>query len=489
MDGVTATAIMLEILNLVGIKQVETMLPDRFKDGYGMSDKVVKLAEEKEVGLVITVDCGSNNLEVVEALEKKRIDVIVTDHHELNGSVPKAKAVVNPKRVDLKKQIKIDTLRNLSGAGVAFMLARALVNEGAIKAGQEKWLLDLAMIGTICDSMTLTGDNRIICKYGMIVLEKTRRPGLKELMRVAGVKKINAEVIGFQIGPRLNAAGRMETAELALKLLTTKSRVIAARGAAELDRLNGERRKQQNQIVSEVEDSAEIQNEVIVVKGEWHEGIVGIIAGRLTERYKRPSFVLTEVTSETPNNEQEKILKGSGRSFGDFNLALALRECQDILISGGGHTAACGVKLKYDKFNEFKKTIIQYYKSLDLKNQERFLDVREDVRLTEVGDLDLELIEEIEQLEPFGEGNPEPIMLLTDMFVLDASRIGTEEQHLRMLVRDENGKTLKLVAFFAPKMWLELRSGSRVNIWINLVENEWNGIRSVEGRILKLEYA
>ncbi len=476
-DGVTATAILVKALKLAGITEVETMLPDRFVDGYGMSERLIEQAEKTGVGLVITVDCGSNNGEIIQSLKDKKIDVIVTDHHEMSGKKPQAAAVINPKRPDFKGEEK---LRELAGAGVAFMLARALALEGIIPEGQEKWLLDLAMIGTICDSMELTGDNRIICKYGAIVLKKTRRVGLKELMRVAGVTRITAEAVGFQIGPRLNAAGRMQTAKLALELLLTESKVEAARIAGELNQLNQERRKQQNDAISEVEKHGITDDPVIVVRGDWHEGIVGIIAGRLTERYRKPSFVLTEVDGG---------YKGSGRSFGEFDLALALRECQDLLIAGGGHAAACGVTLAKEKVGDFKQRINEYYRSLELKNQERFLDTREDILLEKMEGLDLDLAEEMRRLEPFGNGNPEPVFLLSDMFVLDVTKMGDEGQHLRMLVRDDYGQTMKLVAFYAKKPWLELKPAARVSVWINLVENEWNGIRSVEGRVLKIEGA
>lgn len=484
-DGVTATAIMQETLRLIGIEKVEMMLPDRFIDGYGMSERLIEKAKQDKIKLVITVDCGSNNAEIIAKLKKEGIDTVATDHHELSSEIPeRAVAVVNPKRRDFIAE-KTPGLKELSGAGVAFMLARALAKKGAIAKGQEKWLLDLAMIGTICDAMVLKNDNRIICKYGMLVLAKTRRVGLKELMRVAGVTKINAEAIGFQIGPRLNAAGRMETAELALKLLLTESKVEAAKMAGELDTLNQERRKQQQQAVKEVEDAGISDEPVIVVKGKWHEGIVGIIAGRLTERYKKPSFVLAEV--EEKNGTKAGVLKGSGRSFGEFNLAVALSECQKVIISGGGHAAACGLKLEAEKYEDFKVAINQYYRGLNLQNQERFLEEEEDIATDEISEINLDLMDELVELEPFGEGNPEPVFLLERMFVLDVTKMGAEEQHLKMLVRDKKGKTMKLVAFYAPKTWLNLQAGIEVNLWISLMMNEWNGTRSVEGQIKRLE--
>lgn len=482
-DGVTATAIVYNALKLAGITELEMMLPDRFIDGYGMSRRLVEQAKKNDIQLVITVDCGSNNAEIIDELSKANIDVLVTDHHELMSGVPKtAVAVVNPKRDDFRKKVETDHelsgLANLSGAGVAFMLARALVNAGMIPDGQEKWLLDLAMIGTICDSMKLTNDNRIICHFGMIVLEKTKRIGLKELMRVAGVSKINTDAVGFQIGPRLNAAGRMKTAEVALKLLTTGSKAEAAKLAKELNELNAERRRQQNQAIDDLEKNGIDDAPVIVARGKWGEGVVGIIAGRLTERYKRPSFVLTET---------EEGLKGSGRSFGEFNLALACKECQKLLIAGGGHAEACGVKLENSNYEAFKEKVNDYYRSLKLENQERFLEAKEDIATSALGELNLELTDCFNKMEPFGEGNPAPVILLTNVLILNIDRIGDKKQHLRMLVRGDDEKTLKLVAFNAPKNWLGIDAGEKVDIWMSILENEWNGIRSVEGRILGLQ--
>ncbi len=483
-DGVTSVTIMKKALELSGFTDIETMLPDRFVDGYGMSQRLVEKVKKQKIPLVITVDCGSNNDVIIDQLNELKTDVIVTDHHEISGDIPKALAVINPKRADFREKMakkpEIAGLEDLSGAGIAFMIARAMAKAGFFPDGQEKWLLDLAMIGIICDSMTLTRDNRIICKYGMIVLKKTRRAGLKELMRVAGVKKIGSNAIGYQIGPRLNAAGRMENAELALDLLTTSSRVEAAEIATNLNNLNNERRTQQQQAIREVKDREESSEPVIVATGNWNEGIVGIIAGKLTEEYRKPCFVLTEV---------EGTYKGSGRSFGDFNLAEALEECKDLIISGGGHAAACGIQLEKAKIEEFTEKINEYYRSLQLSNQDRYFDVKEDIKLSDLSLLDFALMDDLAKLEPFGEGNPEPIFLLENMFVLSVSKMGSEQQHLRLVLRDSDGGTFKAVAFYAKDDWLDISPGTQADIWVNLAKSEWNGIKSVEGRILKLSVA
>ena len=480
-DGVTATAILCETLRMAGcdMNNVITMLPDRFLDGYGMSKRVVLKAKSEGVQLVITVDCGSNNNEIIDELIEAGINVVVTDHHEIMGELPKT-LVVNPKRMDMADG---GSFYNLSGAGVAFELARALVLRGKIPAGQEKWLLDLAMIGTICDAMELTNENRIICKFGMLVLAKTRRIGLKELMRVAGVRKIDTDAIGFQIGPRLNAAGRMKTAELALKLLLTNSSVEATMLAEELNQLNSERRRQQQVAVSEIEQRGISEMPVIVVSGKWHEGIVGIIAGKLTEKYKKPSFVLTEATVAP---SQKVILKGSGRSFGEFDLAEAMRECKDLLIAGGGHAGACGVKLEKEKFLDFTEQINRYYKSLSLKNQERFLEKQPELKIGKVASLSLDFMNELEILQPFGNGNPEPLFLLSDMMIEFVDRMGRDGEHLKLTVRDGVSNRIRLVAFSAPEEWLRLSSGQTVSVLIQPMVNKWNGVSEVEGRIIKI---
>ena len=483
-DGVTASTALREALRIAGIKTAEIMLPNRFTDGYGMSERIFVRAEELGVTLVMTVDCGSHNQEIIAKLREKNIDVIVTDHHECDDELPDAVAVINPKRRDYSSSESssaetavLDSLRQLAGVGVVFKLAQALVKAGLIPEGQEKWLLDLVLIGTICDSMQLRGENRRLCYYGFKVLEKTRRPGLKELMLSAGVKRLDSDAVGFQLGPRLNAAGRMETAERALELLTAERRPQAALLAAELERLNQARRQQQSSALKEIRDRGVRTEPVIVECGDWHEGILGIIAGRLVEQYHRPAIVLSET---------EGVLKGSGRSFGEFNLATALSVCQEQIIGGGGHAEACGLKLAKDKLIVFRQAINDYYTSLNLKNQERFFGVQEDLAVRDFTDLSLELLEELRQLEPYGEGNPEPVFLLPEVRVVEASRLGSDKEHLRLLVWDQNGERMKLMCFHAPEEYLRLRGGETVNVWITLNENDFRGLRSVEGRIVKL---
>ena len=488
-DGVTASTLMNDALRLAGFTEVRTLLPDRFKDGYGMSKKIVQEALDYGARLVITVDCGSANGEIIAELAKEGIDTIVSDHHEVPAELPKAVAVVNPKRRDVcmtienfeEKTETLMNLRDLAGVGVAFMIARGMVQEGLIPDGQEKWMLDLVLIGTICDSMRMSEENRILCFYGVKVLAKTRRLGVKELLRTANVRQISSEAIGFQIGPRLNAAGRMANAEIAFKLLNSTKMTEAANLAKELEEFNLERRNQQTAALEEFSKKGLPSDPVIVTTGDWHEGVLGIIAGRLVDDYRRPAFVLSE--------SEKGILKGSGRSFGDFNLAEALRACENEIIGGGGHAGAAGVKIKTDRLEDFRQRINEYYLSLGLCDQERFFETEADLEVFNLGELNLDLIEELKSLEPFGAGNEVPVFGLRDVFVLDKKMIGSDEQHLRMMVRGKDQRTMKLMSFYAPEEWKQIEQGQNIDILIHLEENEWNGLRNAEGRILDLRVA
>ncbi|MBQ8992045.1 single-stranded DNA exonuclease RecJ, partial [Candidatus Saccharibacteria bacterium] len=382
---------------------------------------------------------------------------------------------INPKRKDSND----GDLKNLAGVGVAFKFAQALVKEGLIKKGQEKWLLDLVLIGTICESMQLIGENHILGFYGLKVLTKTRREGLKELTKSAGIKKLNSESIGFGIGPRLNAAGRLDTANLSLNLLRAKDRPSAAALAEKLETLNKKRKTEQTSATREIEERGVGDEPVIIETGKWHEGILGIVAGRLVEKYHQPAFVLTEV--------ENGVLKGSGRSFGDFNLAEALNFAKNSIISGGGHAAAAGVKLEQKNLYQFREQINEYYKSLHLENQEKYLISQPDLDIENIGELSLDFLEELKQLEPFGLGNEEPIFRLKNIEIIEIKKMGSECQHLRIDIKGKDGSIIKLISFFSPDDWLNLDYTDEIEPTVQLIENKWNGVRSVEASILKLD--
>ncbi|MBR3164124.1 single-stranded-DNA-specific exonuclease RecJ [Candidatus Saccharibacteria bacterium] len=495
-DGVTASTVMAEGLEYFGFgrEQITIMLPDRFKDGYGMNVPVVPEIVATGATLVITVDCGSGSEEAIAVLRAEGVETIVTDHHEIPQMPQSAVTVINPKLPGEQVGLR------MAGVGVAFTVVRALnmrkrgvacekcLSEGFGRCdrcereggcdGQEKWLLDLVAIGTVCDSMVLQEENRIMVAFGLKVLRKTRRVGLRELAKRAGVvlEAATTETIGFQVGPRINAAGRLASARIALNLLRAKSRAEAVKLADRLEELNKERRRLQeaavNEVVNGIGDEA-----VIVVAGKWHEGVVGIVAGRLTELYKRPSFALAELA--------DGRLKGSGRSFGDFSLAQMLQGAftQELLLTGGGHAGACGLSLEKEKIAEFREFANSYYGKLGLRNQERYLQVKSDIVLDDFKEVNEELVEELAQLEPFGEGNLEPVFevvgLVTGLKIL-------KEKHLSLILRDVKGQYLKMMAFYASREWMMVKEGGRVRVKFYLMRNEWRGQVRIEGRIAEI---
>jgi single-stranded-DNA-specific exonuclease len=297
-------------------------------------------------------------------------------------------------------------------------------------------------------------------------------------MRSAKVRNITAESIGFQIGPRLNAAGRLETAELSLELLRTNSATEAASIATKLERLNSKRRNEQRAATEEIASRPRTEDPVIIETGKWHEGILGIVAGRLVESYHKPAFVLTET--------EPGIFKGSGRSFGDFNLASALDFAKDSIIGGGGHAAAAGVKVSQSNLYAFREKINEYYRSLHLLNQELFFKTHAELETTTLADLSLDFLGELRLLEPFGAGNEEPTILVSHPEIITVKRMGESGQHLRVDLKGSDGCIIKCVAFSAPDSWFALDNYTPHDFIIKPIENEWNGIRSVEARLIDI---
>ncbi len=499
-DGLTATTVLLDAFTSFGFKYVEAYIPNRFIEGYGLTVDAVEAIAATGANLIITVDCGSLSTKEITRANELGVDVIVTDHHNVLKVQPPAVAVVNPKRLldeypelyenyTLKSNIKNPKSKNLypfldlPGVGVAFKLIQALQTRlDGLPAGQEKWLLDLVALGTVCDVVTLVDENRMHVKFGLEVMKKTRRPGLKALMAVAGVdtKKLNARSFGFQLGPRMNAAGRLETALYSLEMLRATDGMLALDKAQQLDAMNLERRKEQDKIYKAALLQAEAysKDSVLVVSAKgWSHGIIGIVAAKLLEKYKKPTYVLEEMGEES---------KGSARSYGDFSAADAIRASDDIITKGGGHKLAAGVTLPTKNIATFRKRVNEFYKSLNLQNQAQKLLPQADITIVDLSGVTEELVEQLSSLEPFGNGNPEPVLRLGDALVTNVRRMGADAQHLKIQVQDINSLRLELLAFNAPEQWF-IEPGERINVWFEPNINEWNGNKTVEGRLVRLE--
>lgn len=497
-DGLTATTVLLDAFESFGFEHVDAFIPNRFVEGYGLTIDAVEKIADAGAQLIVTVDCGSLSEKEIVRAKELGLDVIVTDHHNVAPVQPPAVAVINPKRLlqdfpddyekfllkpDSKQRGKIYPFLDLAGVGVAFKLIQGLQTrlEG-LDNGQEKWLLDLVALGTVCDIVTLADENRANVYWGLKVLAQTRRPGLKALMAVAGVEpaKVNARSLGFGLGPRMNAAGRLETAQHALDMLRASDPLDALEKAQQLDELNRARRSDQDEIYKAALMQAELYagDPVLVVSHpDWNHGIIGIVAAKLLEKYKKPTYVLQEMGEES---------KGSARSYGDFSAADAIRASDDIITKGGGHKLAAGVTLPTANIAAFRQRVNEFYHSRNLLNQADLLLPKADVTVENFDEVDEGLLDQLALLEPCGSGNPEPILRAENVLVVHQRRMGAEAQHVKLELQDARQKTMQFLAFNAPPHFF-VEPGEYVRIWFQPSVNEWQGRRSVEGRLLHLE--
>ena len=508
-DGLTASTVLIDAFESFGFEKVDIYIPNRFVEGYGLTIEAVEKIAATGAQLIVTVDCGSLSEKEIIRAKELGVDVIVTDHHNVAPVQPPAVAVINPKRLlqdypdaydgyTLRKEFKVQDVANregrtvpgsglypfldLAGVGVAFKLVQALQTrlEG-LPTGQEKWLLDLVALGTVCDVVTLVDENRANVYWGLKVMAKTRRPGLRALMAVAGVEpeKVSARSLGFGLGPRMNAAGRLETAQYALDMLRSTDKSTALRSSQLLDEMNRDRRADQDRILEEAIVQAEkyVDDPVLVVSSPgWSHGIIGIVAAKLLEKYKKPTFVLEEMGKEA---------KGSARSYGDFSAADAIRAADDIITKGGGHKLAAGVTLPTKNIGAFRGRVNEFYSSLELRGQAELLLPKADAEAS-FGEIGETLGAQINQLEPFGNGNPQPILKSVGVKVVGLRRMGSDSQHVKLDLRDLQGRTLQMLAFNAPEHFF-VEIGALVSVWYQPDVNEWNGRRTIEGRLLHLE--
>lgn len=435
----------------------------------------------------------------IERANERGLDVIVTDHHNVQKVQPPAVAVINPKRLlqdypdeyehyrlkqDSSKKKTLYPFLDLPGVGVAFKLVQALQTRlDGLAPGQEKWLLDLVALGTVCDVVTLVDENRTHVYWGLKVLENTRRPGLRALMAVSRVEpdQVTARSLGFALGPRMNAAGRLETAQHALDMLLADSAEVAFENAQLLDDMNRTRRADQDAILEQaiVEAEQRADDDVLVVSAKgWNHGIIGIVAAKLLEKYQKPTYVLEELGEES---------KGSARSYGDFSAADAIRAADDLIIKGGGHTLAAGVTLPTKHIDAFRRRVNEFYRQQGYirQAQQALLLPRADAS-AQLGDVSEALIAEIATLEPFGNGNPQPILRTEHVQVIAQRRMGADGQHVKLTVEDAAHASIQLIAFSAPDVFF-VEPGTQTTVWYQPIINEWNGRRSVEGRLLHLE--
>ncbi len=508
-DGLTATTLLVGAFEAFGFEHVDTFIPNRFVEGYGLTVEAVEKISADGADLIITVDCGSLSRAEIERAGQLGVDVIVTDHHNVAPVQPSAVAVINPKRLLQDYPEKYDgfvlvaseqarpeakslyPFLDLAGVGVAFKLVQALQTRlDGLPKGQEKWFLDLVALGTVCDVVTLQDENRIFAYWGIEVLKKTRRVGLRALLAVAGVEPaaIDARTLGFVLGPRMNASGRLETARYAQDMLLSQDPPAALDLAQKLDDMNVQRRSEQAKIMKQALAEADkySSDPVLVVSAPgWNHGIIGIVAAKLLEKFKKPAFVLQE---DAEVIDHKATAKGSARSYGDFSAADAIRTAEEVITKGGGHKLAAGVTLPAENIDKFRQRINQHYRSLGLRpdQQRQKLLAKEDA-VADLSEIDEELVENIARLEPFGNGNPQPIIKTSGLLVKNCRQMGGDNQHVKLTLSDGRA-SMDFLAFNAEPEWF-VEPGGRVDVWYSPQINHWNGTSSLQGQISRLESA
>ncbi len=481
-DGVTSSALLIEILTILKA-DVDVYIPDRVTEGYGLNPKALDHIKNNGASLVVTVDTGIRSKDSVDHAKSIDLEIIITDHHvppEDDKDLPDC-LILDPVSKGEKYPFK-----KLAGVGVAYKLATAIISKAKIDDETKKLLsfklLDFVAIGTIADCVTLLGENRVLVKKGLEVLSGTTRIGLKELLRISQVKNKNniaAWNIGFQVAPRINAAGRMDHANTAFKLLVTKNSNDAVTLAYGLNENNIERQNRTIQIFDEVNDQVKGDEKIIIGVSRdgqhWNEGIVGLVAGRICEKYYRPTLVITKSDGD---------YKGSGRSIEGFNLIEAIEECKEHLDRFGGHPMACGFSLKKEKLEAFKEKLTKITeKEFAGKKISKKLKIEAQLTLPEI---DKNLITEIEKLEPFGEGNPQPKFMVKNIQVLDVFHMGADKQHVKIKLQGENGKIVNALGFNQSEKWQDLDIGEIIDIVCYLGINTFNGRSEEQLRIVDL---
>ncbi|MEW6108532.1 MAG: DHH family phosphoesterase [Nitrospirota bacterium] len=481
-DGLSSTAIVFQALKALGA-DCHYFIPNRFAHGYGFNPEGVKKAKAIGAGLIITVDCGITSFEAVNLSNKEGIDVIITDHHEpvvrlrdkkddascimhhASFELPDAVAVVNPKVSN-----RDSGLSNLSGAGIALKLVQALVTIHDSRFTIHDFL-DLAALGTIADVVPVTGENRVIVSRGLRLIRESRRPGIRALIKISGMegREIKAGSLSFSLIPRLNAAGRIDDASDVVDMLTTDSVDKAAETASRLDRLNSERQRIEEDIFLEAVARLKHKNTssaIVIASESWHQGVIGIVASRISEQFCRPAVVLSIEGS---------VAKGSARSIPSFDICKAFSDCSELLIGFGGHRQAAGIKLDAANLDTFEKKLCSIFDSAAGIESTPSITIDADVNLAEINH---GLVKELGMLEPLGYGNPEPLLASKMLEVVSPRIVGNN--HVKMKLRHKS-YYIDAIGFDMGGNFEDLNHSAQIDAVFTPSVNEWNG-----GRYLQL---
>jgi single-stranded-DNA-specific exonuclease len=477
-DGVTGTCILIHTLRLLGIN-ASYYIPHRYGEGYSLSLDSVKKIANSGVKLIITVDCGIASVAEIKAAKEMGVDVIVTDHHNLPKVLPAADAIVNPKMIP-----KDHPSKDLSGAGVAFKFAWALLRVSGIKDSQFLTsLLDLASLGTLSDVVPLTAENRILAVAGLRLISERRRVGIKFLAEEASLKgKTTVNHVYFALAPRINAAGRLEHAAKSVELLLTDDPVRAKSLASELNKINVARRglgsNIKDEVFSRLDEKYIAENKLVVLSGkDWHPGVIGIVASQITDRFYRPAVLI---------GVNDGKGRGSARSIEGLNVYQLLDSCQDLFLDFGGHAGAAGFEIDPKNIPEFEQRLKnEANKVIHVDDLKPRLDI--DAEL-DPGRITMNLIRELEIFDPHGEGNPAPVFMSKDLRLEDVRQVGKLGKHLKLKFFTDEVK-LETIGFGMGGWVDKLSFDNNYDIVYRLEANEWNGFETAQLSLLDIKPA
>lgn len=464
-DGITSITILKRFLDENGII-VDYYLPNRLEEGYGLNNNALQKIKDRGTTLLITVDCGISAYDEIEFAKSLGIDVIVTDHHECPAVLPNTFAVIDPKRPD-----STYPFNSLAGVGVTFKLIHALSINMNLPSESYLKYLDIVCLGTVADIVPLVDENRVIVKYGLEYIKKTKNIGLKALINISGYSEIDSSAISFGLAPRINACGRMGEADIAVEMLLTSDESIAMDIANKLQEKNKERQEVEKGImadaVAKIEEAKMYNDNAIVVGSDkWYHGVIGIVASKITELYYKPSILVCF---------DDEIGKGSGRSIDGFDLHEALNAASEHLQKFGGHEMAIGLSVEKNKFNDFKDCIIKYANE---KITEEFLPVIKIDAEVSTKEVSGKTIQDLRLLEPYGENNMPPIFMYKNIKV-DSIRTLSNDKHLKLNVKDGN-IVFDAIAFNMGDKKDSIRMGDKVDILFHLEINKFNGRETIQ---------
>lgn len=466
-DGITSTVLLVETLISMGAN-VSSYIPNRFEEGYGPNKEAFTKIINSGITLIITVDNGIAGVEEVDLANELGCDVIVTDHHKIQDTIPNAYAIIHPEHPEGNYPFK-----KLAGVGVAFKLAHALLEIFP------DFLLDLVAIGTIADMVSITDENRIFVKQGLELINEDPRIGLKMLLELSGIDtKIDEQTVGFYIAPKLNSIGRMDSAKLGLSFLMAEDPVTARALAEQIEQYNIQRKQVTEEIVkdviSKIENSDKKQKNVIMVSGEYHEGVLGIVASNIVEKYQRPVFIM---------NEKDGILKGSARSIFDFNIYVAMNKISDLFVAFGGHTLAAGFSFEQDNFEKIEEFLDNEFEEFKQNND---LKANKNIDIvTSLEDISYQFLNSLDALKPYGMDFEKPTVLIENAMVLNKAYFGSEKQYLRLTIADEVGN-LDCITFKDSVTFDKVEKNDIIDLLCNIDKNNFNGRTKLQAHIIDI---